>query len=102
MKGRMMDVPLLVSSLIEHAARVHGATEIVSRTVDVPVHRTSWREVRDRCKRLAGALAVRGIERGDRIGTLGWNTHRPLEVYFGVSRRRKSGAWMTPASVRVR
>jgi len=80
-----MQMPLLVSSLIEHAGRVHGQQEIVSRTVEGPIHRTTWGEVRNRCKRLAGALEARGIQRSDRIGTLAWNTHRHLEVYFGVS-----------------
>jgi 3-(methylthio)propionyl---CoA ligase len=83
-RGRMMDVPLLISSLIEHAGRVHGEQEVVSRTVGEP-HRGTWKEVRARAKRLAGALRARGIETGDRIGTLGWNTHRHLEIYYGVS-----------------
>lgn len=85
MRGRMMQMPLLVSSLIEHAGRVHGQQEIVSRTVAGPVHHTTWGEVRSRCKQLAGALEARGVARGDRLGTVAWNTHRHLEVYFGVS-----------------
>jgi acyl-CoA synthetase (AMP-forming)/AMP-acid ligase II len=85
MRGRVMQMPLLVSSLIEHAGRVHGSQEIVSRTCEGPIHRTTWGEVRHRCKRLAGALEKRGIEQSDRIGTIAWNTHRHLEVYFGVS-----------------
>ena len=85
MRGQMMDVPLLISSLIEHAGRVHGQQEIVSRTLEGPINRTTWDEVRSRCKKLAGALDARGIERGDRIGTLAWNTHRHLEVYFALS-----------------
>ncbi|HCU99772.1 MAG TPA: long-chain fatty acid--CoA ligase, partial [Dehalococcoidia bacterium] len=85
MRGQMMEVPLLISSLIEHAGRVHGQQEIVSRTLEGPINRTTWDEVRSRCKKLAGALDARGIERGDRIGTLAWNTHRHLEVYFALS-----------------
>jgi acyl-CoA synthetase (AMP-forming)/AMP-acid ligase II len=85
MHGRMMEIPLLVSSLVEHAGRVHGKREIVGRTATGGSHRSTWSEVRDRAKNLAGALEARGIEVGDRIGTLGWNTHRHLEVYYGVS-----------------
>ncbi len=84
MLGRMMQSPLLISSLIEHAGRVHGDQEIVGRTVGEP-HRTTWRETRLRAKRLAGALAGRGIRQGDRIGTMAWNTHRHVEIYYGVS-----------------
>ncbi len=85
MRGRMMDFPLLVSSLIEHAGGVHGDRDVVSRLVGGEVHRSSWREVRGRAKRLARALEALGIRRGDRLGTLAWNTHRHLEVYYGVS-----------------
>ena len=49
MRGQMMDVPLLISSLIEHAGRVHGQQEIVSRTLEGPINRTTWDEVRSRC-----------------------------------------------------
>lgn len=85
MRGRMMDVPLLVSSLIEHAGTVHADREIVTRTVEGPIHRTSWAGIRTRSRRLADALTSGGISKGDRLATLGWNTHRHLEVYYGVS-----------------
>ena len=39
--GRMMEMPLLVSSLLVHAARHHGTTEIVSRRVEGDLHRSS-------------------------------------------------------------
>lgn len=85
MRGRMMETPLLISSLIEHAGRVHGDQRIVTRTVEGPVHRTTWAEVRARSKRLASALLNADIGRGDRLATLAWNTHRHLEIYYGVS-----------------
>lgn len=85
MRGRMMETPLLISSLIEHAGRVHPTREIVARTVEGPIHRTNWGNVRQRSKQLAGALTDSGIVPGDRIATLAWNTHRHLEVYYGVS-----------------
>ncbi|MDX1494512.1 MAG: long-chain fatty acid--CoA ligase [Longimicrobiales bacterium] len=85
MRGRMMEVPLLVSSLIEHAGTVHPSQEIVTRTVEGPIHRSSWGDVRRRSRQLASALTESGIGQADRIATLGWNTHRHLEVYYGVS-----------------
>jgi fatty-acyl-CoA synthase len=81
----MMDMPLLVSSLIEHAGSVYPDQEIVSRTVEGPIHRYSWRDARDRSRKLGSALSVRGIAEGDRVGTLAWNTYRHLELYYGVS-----------------
>lgn len=85
MRGRMMEMPLLVSSLIEHAGRVHGDREVVSRVMDGSVHRSTWGDTRAQARRLAGALQARGIAVADRLGTLGWNTHRHLEVYFAAS-----------------
>ncbi|MDH5589275.1 MAG: long-chain fatty acid--CoA ligase, partial [Gemmatimonadota bacterium] len=85
MRGRMMEMPLLVSSLVEHAGGVYGDQAVVSRNTDGAVHRYSWRDVRDRSRGLSGALAARGITAGDRLATLAWNNHRHLEIYYGVS-----------------
>ncbi|MEM7417828.1 MAG: long-chain-fatty-acid--CoA ligase [Gemmatimonadota bacterium] len=85
MRGRMMQTPLLISSLIEHAGTVHADQEIVTRTVEGPIETGTWGQVRRRSKRLADRLQAFGIEEGDRLGTLAWNTQRHLEVYYGVS-----------------
>jgi acyl-CoA synthetase (AMP-forming)/AMP-acid ligase II len=85
LRGLMMDRPLLVSSLIEHAARYYGDTEIVSRTVEGPIHRYTYADARRRAKQLAAALRRLGMRPGDRIGTLGWNGFRHFELYYGIS-----------------
>lgn len=85
MLGLMQDRPLMISSLIDHAATFHPETEIVARTVEGPVHRTNYREVQRRSKRVANAMQALGITPGQRVGTLAWNTHRHLELYYGVS-----------------
>jgi len=85
MRGLMSERPLLVSSLIEHAARYHGDVEIVSRLVDGTTHRYGYAEAARRSKQLANALQRLGIQPGDRVGTLAWNTHRHFELYYGVS-----------------
>lgn len=85
MRGRMMDRPLLISGLIEHAGRVHGDQQIVTRTVEGPIVHSTWSEVRQRSKQLGEALTASGIVGGDRVATLGWNTQRHLEAYYGVS-----------------
>ncbi|MFQ5972645.1 MAG: 3-(methylthio)propionyl-CoA ligase, partial [Alphaproteobacteria bacterium] len=84
MRGLMMDTPLLVSSLLKHAATIHGDGEIVSRTVEGPIHRTTYADTHKRCKQLANALAGLGVRAGDRIGTIAWNGYRHYEVYFAV------------------
>ncbi len=85
MLGLIQDRPLLISSLIEYAGTYHGEVEIVSRTVEGPIHRTNYRNVNLRAKKLAQALGKLGVEIGDRIGTLAWNGYRHVEIYFGVS-----------------
>ncbi|QGZ61504.1 3-(methylthio)propionyl-CoA ligase [Paraburkholderia acidisoli] len=83
--GQMMDVPLTVSSLIAHAARHHGSTEIVSRRIEGDIHRYTWRECETRAKQLAQALRALGVEPGERVATLAWNGYRHVEAYFGVT-----------------
>ncbi len=85
MRSTMMDVPLLVPAVLRHAALYHGATEVVSRTVEGPVHRTTYAETWRRCGRLANALAGLGLRHGDRVGTLAWNGYRHLEIYYAAS-----------------
>ncbi len=85
MNGLMMDRPLLISSLLTHAESQHGEQEIVSRRVEGDVHRTTYRELGQRARRLANALAAQGITQGDRVATLAWNGHRHMELYYAVS-----------------
>jgi acyl-CoA synthetase (AMP-forming)/AMP-acid ligase II len=85
MLGLMMDMPLMISSLIRHADRYHGDAEIVSRTVEGPIHRYGYRDAHTRARRLARALVRLGVREGDRIGTLAWNGHRHFELYYAVS-----------------
>jgi fatty-acyl-CoA synthase len=85
MHGLMMDTPLLISSIAEHAANFHGDREIVSVTMDNPRHRYTVGDSVKRARQLAGALDKLGLERGDRIATIAWNDYRHLEIYYGVS-----------------
>ena len=85
MQGLMMDAPLLVSSVLEHAARIHGTTEIVARTAEGGIHRTTYAEAHQRAKQLAKALARLGVQPGDRVASLAWNTHHHFELFYGVS-----------------
>ncbi|HBQ42092.1 MAG TPA: long-chain fatty acid--CoA ligase, partial [Halieaceae bacterium] len=80
MHGLMMDMPLLITSIIQHAERVNGDQEIVSVTRDNPRHRYTYREAFERSRQLANAISPWGLQRGDRIGTLAWNDYRHLET----------------------
>ncbi len=84
MRGLMQDWPLLCHKLIDHAAIHHGGREIVSRSVEGPMHRTNYREVRSRALRVAKRLDADGFKMGDRGGTLAWNTWRHFEIWYGL------------------
>jgi fatty-acyl-CoA synthase len=84
-QGLMMPMPLGIASLIQHADRQHGCVEIVSRRVEGDLHRTNYRELHRRARKIANALAALGIRPGDRVATLAWNGYRHLELYFAVS-----------------
>ena len=85
MNGLMMQQPLLISSLLMHAERHHGAQEVVSRRVEGDIHRTTYRELAARSRRMAKALAALGVQSGQRVATLAWNGYRHMELYYAVS-----------------
>ncbi len=85
LNGLMMDTPLLISSLITHADRHHGDAEIVSRTVEGPIHRYTYRDAHKRSRQLANALASLGVGAGDRVATLAWNGYRHFEAFYAIS-----------------
>lgn len=85
MLATMMDRPLLISSLIAHAAKWHGDTEIVTKTIEGPIHRYTWADCEVRSKKFAQALERLGVQRGERIGTIAWNTYRHVEAYYSIA-----------------
>jgi len=85
MFGAMQEQPLLISRLIEFAARNHSDAEIVSRRVEGDLHRYTYQEAAVRSRQVANALDHLGLPEGSRVGTLAWNGYRHFELYFGVS-----------------
>ncbi|MCC2547172.1 long-chain-fatty-acid--CoA ligase [Hymenobacter sp. BT175] len=85
MLGLMMSQPLRIAGLIEHAAKWHGDTEIVTRLTEGGIHRYTYADAHRRSQQLAGALTALGVSMGDRVGTLAWNNHRHFELYYGIS-----------------
>jgi fatty-acyl-CoA synthase len=71
--------------LIEHAARHHGDVEVVSQRIEGDLHRTTYKELARRTRKLANALRGLGLRDGDRVATLAWNGYRHMELYYAVS-----------------
>jgi len=86
-KGGMMSVPLSLPALLERAATVSSGKLVISAEPDGP-RGTSWQEIRDRAWKLSATLGGLGVARGDRVASLAWNSHRHLELYFGVPAAR--------------
>jgi 3-(methylthio)propionyl---CoA ligase len=84
MLGLMQDWPLLCHKIIDHAAIAHPERKVVSRSVEGPIHRTNYRELRRRALQLAKRLDADGIGLGDRCATLGWNTWRHFEIWYAL------------------
>jgi len=84
MRGLMMDRPLLTTEILKHATRNFRKTEIVTRTVEGPIHRYTVADSALRIAKLANALKRPGVKRGDRVGVIGRNTHRQSEMYYAV------------------
>jgi len=85
MLGQMMNFPLTIGSLVDHAARFHGDTGIVSVNTLGGTETTNWRQVGANAHRLGDALTRLGLDPQTRCATIGWNNRRHLEIYFGVS-----------------
>ncbi len=84
MMGQMMNRPLLTTDILKHAVRNFRHTEIVTRTVEGPIHRYTIADSAKRIAQLANALTHMGVKSGDRIGVIGWNTYRQFEMYYAV------------------
>jgi acyl-CoA synthetase (AMP-forming)/AMP-acid ligase II len=85
MQGLMQDWPLLCHRVIDHAAIQHGDREIVSRSIEGPLHRTTYAQARQRALQVAQRLEREGIRQGDRVATLAWNTWRHFEAWYGIT-----------------
>jgi len=85
MKGLMQDWPLLVHRVLDHAARWHGEREVVSRSLEGPIHRLNYRDLDRRARALASA-AKRNLVLGEGsvVATMAWNTWRHLEIWYGI------------------
>lgn len=83
--GQMMDAPLLISTLLEHAESVHPEAEIVSRRCEGDIHRYRMKDAAVRSRQVANLLQSLNIQPSDRIATLAWNGYRHFELYFGIS-----------------
>lgn len=78
-----MNHALTVGAMMEHAEKFFPGKEVISQTHD-KIHRLTYKEIGKRTRCLMSALDKLGVKKGERVGTLAWNTHRHLEIYFAA------------------
>ncbi len=84
MLGSMQNWPLLCTKILDHAALLHPDRTVLTRSVEGPLHTTTYAEIHSRSRRVAKRLEAHGIRLGDRVATLAWNTWRHMEVWYGL------------------
>ncbi len=84
MRGLMQDWPLTVDKILDHAAEWHAGREVVTRSVEGPIVRTTYAGIHERAKRLSNAIKALGVQPGDRVATLAWNSGRHIEAWYAV------------------
>jgi fatty-acyl-CoA synthase len=84
MLGLMQNWPLTVDKILDHAKHWHGEREVVSRSIEGPIVRTTYARIHERAKQLSNALIGLGVLPGDRVATLAWNTGRHVEAWYGI------------------
>jgi len=98
MKGLMMDYPLTLTHFFERSRRLFPKKRLATRVPGAPLFRYTYADFAERVTRLAGALEALGVVRGDRVGTLAWNSHRHLELYWAAP---LSGAVLHTVNIRL-
>jgi fatty-acyl-CoA synthase len=84
LEGLTQDYQLTIPAILKRADELYSEREVVTRRPDKSFHRYTYADFVSRSKKLAVALRGLGVESGDRVGTLAWNTYQHLEAYFGV------------------
>jgi acyl-CoA synthetase (AMP-forming)/AMP-acid ligase II len=84
MHGLMMDYPLTIDRILEHANRLYPRKRILTKLPDGTIHRYTYADLYRRAKRLANVLEGLGVKAGDRVGTFSWNNYQHLEMYYGI------------------
>src|ERR1700760_436336 len=86
--------PLLIKHLLHAPLAQTADQEIVYRDV----RRLTYLELRDRIGRLASALHEIGVQPGDSVGVLDWDSNRFLEAFFAIP---MMGAVLQTVNVRL-
>ncbi|RUO37883.1 long-chain fatty acid--CoA ligase [Aliidiomarina taiwanensis] len=84
-RGNAMETPLLIIDMLKYAHQRYPNQEVVSRLHDNSIHRSTYATTWTRTAQLAHALQALGVKPGDFVASMAWNTHRHIELYYGIA-----------------
>lgn len=84
MQSTMMNYPLTIDRILEHANRMYPYKQVSTKLPDGSMHRYTYANLYQRVKRLANVLTKLGVKPGDRVGTFAWNNYQHLEMYYAI------------------
>jgi acyl-CoA synthetase (AMP-forming)/AMP-acid ligase II len=82
--GSIQTFSLTLDAILDHAAKWHCDTQVVTAREGRENARVTYAGLRDRAKRVSAVLAGFGVETGQRVATLAWNTQAHMEAWFGI------------------
>jgi fatty-acyl-CoA synthase len=82
--GSMQTFSLTLDKLLDHAAKWHGETEVVTAREGGERARATYAQLRDRARKVSAVLSGFGVVVGERVATLAWNTQAHMEAWFGI------------------
>ena len=80
----MQRYALTVDKFLDHAAKWFSESEVVEASAGSAIARSSYSQLRERSNCLSGALLDLGLNPGDRVATLAWNTLDHFTVYYAA------------------
>ena len=84
MHGGMQSFPLTLDRFLDHAAKWHPDSEVVTAAGTGPRQRVSYRDLRQRSMRVSHVLHGLGVSAGECVATLGWNTQAHVEAWYAI------------------
>ncbi|HET9449147.1 MAG TPA: AMP-binding protein, partial [Steroidobacteraceae bacterium] len=82
--GSMQEFSLTLDKLLDHAAKWHPRAQVVTGREGGRTDRVTYAELRQRSLRVSSLLADLGVDVGDRVATLAWNTQAHLEAWYAI------------------
>src|SRR5690606_15952242 len=82
--GDMQAFALTLDKFLDHAAKWRPDVQVVTAGEGGRTDRVGYAELRRRGLRVSAVLAGLGVQPGDRVATLAWNTRAHVEAWYAI------------------